>query len=112
MLYATSTIFLFSFFWILFMALSVVHRLRQIRLERLESSIPPQRSVKSETTKHFLAYVYSPLDEMQSWHGKGLDKSERHATGPIVLPLRYPQTLLFADDLGETHPNPTLSRAS
>ena len=110
MLYATSTIFLLSFFWMLFMALSIVQRLRLARIERQEAGIRP-RSSHSATTKHFLVYVHSPLEEMQAWHSKIFDKPER-VPSPHVLPMRYHQTLLFADELADTHPNPTLSKAS
>ena len=110
MLYLTSTIFLLSFFWMLFMALSVVGNLRQARMERIEMGVRP-RSSKAATSKHFLVYVHSPLEELQAWHARIVDKPER-VPSPNTLPMRYHQTLLFADELGDTRPNPTLSKAS
>jgi hypothetical protein len=112
MLYATTYIFLLSFFWLLFMGLAVLQVMRQARLERQEAGTQTL-SGKHAATKHFLAYLHSPLDEMQAWHhSKPSEKGERIPAGPLVLPLRYQHTLLFADDLGDTHPNPALSRAS
>jgi hypothetical protein len=106
MLFAYSYTFVLSFFWILLVALSVVHRMRQERLERLELAFVPAASPNAPI-KHLLAYVHSPLDEMQAWHHKQQDKPER-IPGPSVLPLRYRQTLLFGDDLGETQRNPKI----
>ena len=106
MLYATTYIFLLSFFWLLFIALAVLQMLRQARVEREEAG-NQALSGKHAATKHFLAYVHSPLDEMQAWHHNRNDKSER-VPGSLLLPLRYQQTLLFADELGDTHPNPAL----
>ena len=90
--------------------MSFVQRLRVARVERQELGIRPRTS-KSATTKHFLVYVHSPLEEMQAWHNKIVDKPER-ILSPNALPMRYHQTLLFADELGDTHPNPALSKAS
>jgi hypothetical protein len=53
----------------LFLGLSLGHQLRQARIERLESNILPSPN-KTVPMKHLLAYVYSPLDEMQIWHSK------------------------------------------
>jgi hypothetical protein len=110
MLYLASTIFLLCFFWLLCIALSIVGNLRQSRMERLELTLRP-RSSKAATHKHFLAYLYSPLDELQSWNTRIVEKPER-VPSAHMLPVRYHQTLLFADDLADTHPNPTLSKAS
>jgi hypothetical protein len=111
MLYATTYIFLLGFFWLLFMGVSVLQVMRQARVERQEAGIKPL-SNKSATTRHFLAYVHSPLDEMQAWHNHKPAERHERIPGPLVLPLRYQQTLLFADELGDTHPNPALSKAS
>jgi hypothetical protein len=97
-----SYIWILIFFWLLFLGLSLGHRLRQARIERLEASILPSPN-RNVTMKHLLAYVYSPLDEMQIWHSKNTIEP---VPGQLILPMRYPQTLLFADDLAETHPNP------
>jgi hypothetical protein len=106
MLYAMTYIFLLSFFWLLLIGLSLLQIMRQNRLERAEAGVQPL-SGKYAASKHFLAYVHSPLDEMQAWHHHKNEKAER-VPGPLVLPLRYQQTLLFADELGDTHPNPAL----
>lgn len=105
MLFMMSNIFILSFFWLLFLGLSVGHRLRQLRLERQELGILPSPS-KNMGMKHLLAYIHSPLDEMQIWHSQKAQEKPERIPGPTVLPMRYRQTLLFADDLGETHPNP------
>jgi hypothetical protein len=110
MLYLASTIFLLCFFWVLCIALSIVGNLRQSRMERIELQVRP-RSSKAATNKHFLVYIHSPLDELQSWHARMIEKPER-VPSPLALSMRYHQTLLFADDLGDTHPNPSLSKAS
>ena len=91
------------FFWALFLALSFGHILRQSRMEQQELRIFPSLN-KTVTSKHLLAYVQSPLDEMQAWHSKP-EKAEQRL-GQTMLPMRYRQTLLFADDLAETTPNP------
>lgn len=107
MLLTSTYILVLGFFWLLFMSMALVHRLRQQRLERIESGILRPQS-KDSAAKQFLRYVHSPLDEMQAWHqAKPQDKGER-IPGPMIFPLRYQQTLLFADDLADTHPNPAL----
>lgn len=107
MLLTSTYILVLGFFWLLFMSMAVVHRLRQARLERIESGITYQDS-KNSASKQILRYVHSPLDEMQAWHNaKPQDKAER-IPGPMIFPLRYQQTLLFADELADTHPNPAL----
>lgn len=105
MLFAYSYTLVLSFFWLLLVALSVAHRMRQNRLERLELGVVP--AVNQAPVKHLLAYIHSPLDEMQAWHHKQQEKPER-IPGPSVLPMRYKQTLLFGDDLGETQRNPNI----
>ena len=107
MLYAITYSLILSFFWLLLIGISLLQIMRQNRLERAEAGIQPLSS-KVATSKHFLAYVHSPLDEMQAWHHQKNEKSERIPAGPLVLPLRYQHTLLFADELGDTHPNPAL----
>jgi hypothetical protein len=106
MLFAYSYTFILGFFWILMIAISVVHRLRQERLERLELAFVPVNKQNAAMT-HLLAYVHSPMDEIEAWHYKAQEKPER-IPGPSVLPMRYRQTLLFGDDLGETERNPRI----
>jgi hypothetical protein len=102
MLLTYSYTMILIFFWILFLGLSLGHRLRQVRIERQETDVISSVN-KNVTIKHLLAYVHSPLDEMQTWQSK---HPVEHLPGQTVLPIRYRQTLLFADDLAETHPNP------
>src|SRR5262245_3502731 len=98
-----SYIVILLFFWALLLALSFGQMLRESRMARQELLVfvSPNKNVSS---KHLLAYVPSPLDEMQAWHSKP-EKAEQRL-GQTMLPMRYRQTLLFADDLAETTPNP------
>ena len=98
-----SYILVLLFFWTLLLGLSFGHIMRQARLEREEARIFVSTQ-KTVTNKHLLAYVDSPLDEMQAWQSKP-EKAEQRL-GQTMLPMRYRQTLLFADDLAETSPNP------
>jgi hypothetical protein len=99
-----SYIIVLLFFWALLLALSFGHILRQSRMERQELLVLVSPSHKNVSSKHLLAYIHSPLDEMQAWQSKP-EKIDQQL-GQIMLPMRYRQTLLFADDLAETSPNP------
>ena len=95
--YGVATLFLMN----LISGIGIVTYLRRKRLERQEITATSH----PEALRQKLYMVHSPLDEVQTWSSRATQvaakvPSDTHST-PAVLPVRYQQTLLYADK-----PNP------